>query len=241
MAESSRIAFYDFDGTLVSSNIVTRYAFFVRHLPSRARAFWKFARLLASVPTYFALERYSRRLFNQVFFHEYRGMNEEWLRRQSGLLFEKVIRPSIYPGAKEMVDADRAQGFHVVLVTGELDLVLGPVMRYFGFDQFISNSLIFQDGAATGEVTQPLIAEEVKVKVMAQFCQERHTDLRRAKAYSDSFSDIPMLEAAGAPAAVNPDRRLRKIAKARGWPTVDLKSGGESRPAVEGENHVSIP
>ena len=89
-------------------------------------------------------------------------------------------------------------------------------MSYFGFDGLIANTLVFQDGIATGLVASPLIAEESKVKAMISLCRQYGVDIRRAKAYSDSFSDVPMLEAVGYPCAVNPDRRLRKIAEARG-------------------------
>lgn len=240
MPATPRIAFYDFDGTLVSSNIVTRYAFLVRRLPSRPRAIWKFSRLVASVPAYLLLDRISRRFFNEVFFQEYRGMKKAWLEDQAEFLFDKVIRPSIYAGAKALLDADREQGFYRILVTGELDFALGPVMRYFEFDQLISNSLVFENGVATGRIVRPLIAEEEKVRAITRICREHHADLRAARAYSDSFSDVPMLEAAGRPAAVNPDRRLRELARRRGWPVLDLKNSREPRPGMERGNHVHI-
>jgi HAD superfamily hydrolase (TIGR01490 family) len=240
MSKPERIAFYDFDGTLVSSNIVTRYAFLVRHLPSRAKAIWKFSRLIASVPTYLLLNRYSRRLFNETFFREYGGMKKTWLEAQGDLLFEEAIRPSIYPGARALVDRDREQGFYLVLVTGELDFALRRVVRYFGFDQLICNSLVFEKGVATGKVAEPLIAEEEKVKAMSRICKARGVSLTRAKAYSDSFSDAPMLEAVGMPAVVNPDGRLKKLATLRGWPVLDLKSSSGSLAEMERGNHVHI-
>jgi len=54
-------------------------------------------------------------------------------------------------------------------------------------------------------------------------CRQYNVEPARSKAYSDSFSDVPMLEAVGQPAAVNPDRRLRRVARERGWPVLDLK------------------
>ena len=218
-----RIAFYDLDGTQISGNVVIRYAFFARNHPSRVRAALKFTKLLLSVPVLIALDLYSRRLFNEVFYSEYRGLEKEWLQGLSERLFAEVIRPSIYPGAKPLVDSDREQGFRPVLVTGGLDFDLGPVKRYFGFDDVICNALVYKNGVATGEVAPPLLAEQEKQAALRKFCREHEADVAQSKAYSDSSSDLPMLESVGLPAAVNPDRRLRRVAVERGWPILNLK------------------
>jgi HAD superfamily hydrolase (TIGR01490 family) len=219
-----RLAFYDLDGTLVSSNVVTQYAYFARNLPSRSQAALKYAKLVLSVPLLIGLDLYSRRLFNVVFYREYRGMRERWLRELAKGCFEEIIQPSIFPGAKALVDSDRAAGFRTVLVTGTLDFALVPIVRYFGFDDAICNSLIYENGAATGEVASPLIAEAEKVNAMIRLSRKYNAETARSKAYSDSFSDVPMLESVGLPSAVNPDRRLRRLALERGWPVLDLKS-----------------
>lgn len=238
MTQLARIAFYDLDGTLVSSNIVTRYAFFVRHLPSRIRAGWKTAKLVASVPAYLVLDHWSRRKFNEVFFGEYRGLSRTWLSELSGQLFDQVIRPSIYPGARELLDQDRTRGFRLALVTGELDFVLGPLVTYMGFDAVICNRLVFEGEIATGEVAGPLIAEKAKVDAMAHLCHEFCASLANCKGCSDSFSDSPMLEAVGDPTAVNPDRRLRKFAVKRGWPILDLRRSAYPTLGAGGQDHV---
>jgi HAD superfamily hydrolase (TIGR01490 family) len=221
----TRLAFYDFDGTLVSGNVVRRYAFFARNHPSKLKAVLKFSKLVASVPLLMGLDLYSRRVFNEYFYREYRGMQRDWLLDLGERLFREEIRPSIYPGSKELVEADRRQGFRPVLLTGELDFALAEVARYFSFDAVISNALVYEKGAATGAVAAPLIAEQEKVKAIRRLCRQCDAEPAQCKAYSDSFSDTPMLESVGIPVAVNPDRRLRRIAQKRGWPIVNLRNG----------------
>jgi HAD superfamily hydrolase (TIGR01490 family) len=217
-----RLAFYDLDGTLVSSNVVTQYAYFLRR---HARGRLKFVKLIASLPLYIALDWYSRRLFNEVFYAEYRGMSMEWLRSQASGLFDEVIRPAIYPNAEALVSAAREGGFETVLVTGSLDFCIEPVLRHFGFDHAIANRMEARDGVATGRILPPLIAEQEKVAAMKRLVRERGADPGECRAYSDSMSDLPMLECVGRPAAVNPGRRLRRIARRRGWPVIDLRGG----------------
>lgn len=221
----TRAAFYDLDGTLISGNVVTRCAFVARSRHSAARAALKYTRLLLSVPVLFGIDLYSRRLFNEVFYREYRGMKKDWLESLSEPLFEEVIRPSIYQGAEALVEADRRQGFRLVLVTGALDFDVSAVRRYFGFQDVICNCLLYENGAATGEIAHPVIAEEEKRAAVLRYCRQHGLDPAQSKAYADSFADFPILESVGFPAAVHPDRRLRRAALERGWPILDLKKG----------------
>jgi len=218
-----RAAFYDLDGTLTSGNVVTRYAFLAWRVPSRPRALLKYGKLVAAIPWLVALEHYSRTRFNEVFYREYKGLERRWLESQAEGMFEHEVRPKIYPGAKALVERDRRDGYRLVLVTGALDFDLPPVMRFFGFDDLICNRLLYSGEAATGQIAPPLIADREKQQALLRLCREYNVDTARSKAYSDSFSDLPMLESVGLPAAVHPDRRLRRAANERGWPVLDLK------------------
>jgi HAD superfamily hydrolase (TIGR01490 family) len=216
-------AFFDFDGTLASSNVVTRYAFFAKNRPSKIEAVWRYGKVLAGVPLWLGLDAASRKLFNEVFFRQYRGLRRDWLISQSEALFEHEIRRKIFAGAKNLLEQDRQQGYRLVLISGGFDFDLAPFVREFGFDDLISNRLEFASGVATGRVIAPLLAEDEKVNSIRRHCAEYNVEAAHAKAYSDSFSDLPMLEAVGLPAAVNPDRRLRQVALDRGWPVLDLR------------------
>ncbi|HVA25397.1 MAG TPA: HAD-IB family hydrolase [Chloroflexota bacterium] len=218
-----RIAFYDFDGTLTSDSLVTRYARLAAGIRPARNAVWRLSRLAARAPLLLALEHYSRGRFNQAFFREYRGLDGDWLFQRAERLFGSHIQRSIYPQAAKCLESDRLAGLVLVLVTGELDFIAEAVGRHFGFDQVICNSLIFEHGRATGEVMPPLIAGSQKVAAIERICQTLGIRRCEAKAYSDSYSDAPLLSAVGRPAAVNPDRHLARLARQRGWPILSFR------------------
>jgi HAD superfamily hydrolase (TIGR01490 family) len=223
MSQPVRAAFYDFDGTLVSSNVVTRYAYFAKHHPSLAEAAWRYGKLLLLVPFWIGLDLYSRRRFNEVFYREYRGLRRDFLLAKAEEMFEFEIRPKLYAYAEPLIAQDRADGLRLVLVSGGIDFNLDPVARYLGFDDLIANRLVFENGEATGEIVPPLLAEEEKVAAIRRYCREYNVNSAESKAYSDSLSDVPMLEAVGHPAVVNPGRRMKRLAKQRGWPVLYLR------------------
>lgn len=229
MAE--RAAFYDFDGTLASSNVVTRYAWFAKNHPSRLQAARRYAKALAGVPLWLLLNAFSRRAFNLVFYRQYKGFEQEWLRSRSQAMFEREILPRIFPQAKARVAADRRAGYRAVMVSGGLDFALQAAAEYLAFDDLIANRLEFAQGKATGRVVEPLLAGGAKVAAMRAYCERRGFALAQAKAYSDSRSDLPMLEAVGSPAAANPDAHLRRAALERAWPIYDLSK--DYRPIEE--------
>lgn len=217
-----RVAFYDFDGTLVSGNVVTRYAWLARRHPDPLEAGWRFGKAVLGVPFWLALDAVSRRMFNVVFFRQYRGLEEAWLRAKAREMFQTVIKREQFRYARERVALDRKAGYRTVLVSGGLDFELAPAAEYFEFDDMLANRMAFHDGVATGETVPPLLAGEVKAAELKAYAEAHGFDMSQARAYSDSGSDIPMLKAVGTPVATNPDSRLRKVAVANRWDLVDL-------------------
>jgi phosphoserine phosphatase len=86
----------------------------------------------------------------------------------------------------------------------------------------IGNRLEMKDGIATGKLLKPVVAGPEKARLIREHAGSKGYDLGDCFAFSDSYSDVPMLSVVGHPAAVNPDKRLSWLAKAYGWPSFDL-------------------
>jgi HAD superfamily hydrolase (TIGR01490 family) len=216
-------AFYDLDGTLVRTNLVHAFAFNARNQQGVVRSLLKTAATLVSVPLFLAADFYNRRLFNDIFFVRYRGESQDRLRYLAQELFDTVLRPSIFPGAYELIDKSRQLGLRQVLVTGALDLTVEPLARHLKIDDYVTNRLEFVDGYATGRLLPPVMAAATKASWMRIYAEKEKLNLSDCYSYSDSMSDLPMLSVVGHPTAVNPDIRLRNTALQHDWPILDLR------------------
>jgi HAD superfamily hydrolase (TIGR01490 family) len=216
-------AFYDLDGTLVRTNLVHAFAFTARNQQGVIKSVVKTATTLASVPMFLAADFWNRRLFNDLFFVRYRGESEDRLRAMAQELFDTVLKPSIFPGAYELIDKSRQLGLRQVIVTGALDLTVQPLARHLKIDDYVTNRLEFVDGYATGRLLPPIMAAATKASWMRIYAEKENLNLSDCYGYSDSLSDLPMLSVVGHPTAVNPDIRLRSTALQHDWPVLDLR------------------
>ena len=226
--QPKKAAFYDLDGTLLSCNLVTTYAYYARNDRSVFKSIYQFLRVLVNVPLFFALDLYSRALFNVFFFRAYRGMHRDRLIGLADDLFEVTLKPSIYAKSEALVQQTREQGYRNVLVTGALDFTVRPIALHFGFDEIICNRLEFKNHVATGKVLAPLVAETEKATIVQAYAQAEGLDLEASCAFSDSKSDVPMLAVTGNPVATNPSRRLGRVAKSRQWPIIVLRGSAQN-------------
>jgi HAD superfamily hydrolase (TIGR01490 family) len=154
-----------------------------------------------------------------------------------------LIDPLIYSEAAALIAEHKAAGRDVVIVSTSGSEVVEPIAEMLGADLAVGTRMaVGEDGKYSGEIEFYAYAEN-KAKAIVELAAERGYDLSRSFAYSDSATDVPMLESVGHPYAVNPDRALRKEATAREWPIlvfdkpVALRSRvGElaAKPAVSG-------
>src|SRR5260370_3145123 len=136
-------AVYDLEGNLVSTNLVHTLGFYARNQPNLFRSFKKSAATLLSVPLFAVSDQYSRKVFNDLFFKRYKGETEDRMRFFADELFEKVLKPAVYPGAFELIEKSRSIGLRQVVVTGALDVSLEPLMEHLGITDYVANRLQF--------------------------------------------------------------------------------------------------
>jgi len=216
-------AFYDLEGTLVSTNLVHTLGFYAKNQPSLISSLRKSASTLLSLPLFAVTDQYSRKVFNDLFFKRYKGESEDRLRFFAGELFEEVLKPAVFPGTFELIEKSRSLGLRQVVVTGALDFTVKPLMAYLGIEDYVANRLEFVNGVATGRLLPPVLAAATKASWIRTFAEREGLSLSDSYAYSDSMSDLPMLSVVGHPAAVNPDMRLRQTALHHDWPILNLK------------------
>ena len=215
-------AFYDLEGTLIRTNLVHALLFYAKRQRGLLGSFTRTAAAIAGIPVFAAANMYDRRTFNDLFFRMYEGQSEDRLRFFAEGLTEDVLLPAMHKGTMDLLKDSRAKGMRQIVITGALDISVAPLMRHMGIDDWIANRLEFVDGVATGRVLPPLIATASKAQWMREFSTREGIDLNESYAYTDSYSDLPMLSVVGHPVACNPDFRLKQTAVHHGWPVVNL-------------------
>ena len=216
-------AFYDLEGTLVSTNLVHTLGFYARRQQGVWQTLRKSATTLVSLPLFAATDQYSRKVFNDVFFQRYKGESEDRLRYFAEELFEEVLKPAVFPGTFDLIEKSKSLRIRQVVVTGALDVSVAHLMDYLGIETWVCNRLEFVNGFATGRLLPPVLAAATKAKWIREYAERENINLSESFAYSDSMSDLPMLSIVGHPAAVNPDMRLRQTALHHDWAILDLK------------------
>jgi len=131
----------------------------------------------------------------------------------------QLISPLVHAEAVELIREHQRSGRPVVVVSSSGEEVVAPIAAMVGADHVVSTRMQVEGGRYTGAIERYVYGPR-KATEMAALAAEHGWSLAASFAYSDSATDLPMLEAVGHPVAVNPDRALRRVAAARGWPVL---------------------
>ncbi|HET9958970.1 MAG TPA: HAD-IB family hydrolase [Polyangiaceae bacterium] len=215
--------YFDVDGTLVATNLVHPTLFYLMNQGTPLQSALRLGKTLLGAPRMAIAELYDRRVFNELLFSAYAGMSEDRLELLGEEAFEKVMLPSLYASAHGLVQKSLDAGHAVVFVSGALECVVRHLADHLGATHVIANRLEMKEGIATGKLLRPVVAGPEKARIVRDHARAQGFDLDDCFAFSDSYSDVPMLSVVGHPAAVNPDKRLALLAKAYSWPSFDLR------------------
>ncbi|MDR2898521.1 MAG: HAD-IB family hydrolase [Spirochaetaceae bacterium] len=190
---------------------------------------------------YFLLDALAEGLIS---FSQVRGLPFEWLRYKAGspnqdfieeavthlagleqgvleelgrICFERRMKGGIYTGAAGLIEEMKKRGETVVFATSSIDFMVAPLEQFLGIDGSLATKLAFSDGKTTGGIAGNSLFGLNKKEAAAAWLAERRIPSGDIRFYSDSYTDLPLLEYAGQAIAVNPDRFLKREAKKRGW------------------------
>lgn len=149
-----------------------------------------------------------------------------------------VLTPAIYSEARELITYHQAAGHEVIIISASARPLVQLIADELGVDQVVATELAAEDGKFTGEVLY-YCKGPAKAESLDRLAESGRYDLSRSFAYSDSATDIPMLEKVGNPVAVNPDRAMKKHALEHGW---DIRTFKDPEPlfTLPGAKEVGI-
>ncbi len=217
MAVGRTAAFFDIDGTLLSVHSAPHYARYMRkHGRARRRdllrtAYYLLQYRLNLLDMEKALERASELIV---------GQEEAEIAEFSRRWYEEAMRRHLVPNVCGLLAQHRERGDTVALLSTTTSYLADPIARDLGIDHSLVTRLEVRDGRFTGRAEGPICYGQGKVYWAKQFAEAHGVDLARSYFYTDSVTDVPVLELVGHPRIVQPDRLLRREARRRGWPLV---------------------
>lgn len=216
LARSQRAALFDMDKTLIAKNTAELYVRFQRDI---GEATWR-----DSVRVSAWLLQYSLGLLDATgvarrIIGSYRGQAEAELIAKCERWYPDYVRPHLSEEAVRVVDERKSAGDFTAIVTASTRYASAPLARQLGIDDIVATEVeVDGKGVLTGGIVWPLCYAEGKVVRAERALAARGLSLAEASFYTDSITDLALLEVVAEPHVVNPDPRLRRVAQDRGWP-----------------------
>ena len=211
------VAFFDLDKTIIakSSTLAFTRAMFKAGLlngSTLAKAGIAQAYYQAFGADHGRMERAKEELANVT-----RGWDRDEVEAIVTETVDQVITPLVYAEALAIMEEHRGAGRRVVVISASPEEIVRPLCRYLGIDDIIATRAeVDEEGKYTGNLELYAYGEG-KAEAIRELAVTEGIDLSDSYAYSDSITDLPMLEAVGHPVVVNPDGELAAVAEERGW------------------------
>jgi HAD superfamily hydrolase (TIGR01490 family) len=226
-------ALFDIDGTLLARNTAPLYMNHLRRTGQARRR--DLARTLYYL-FWYKLGLLDVRSALEVSMAFVRGKDEAAMVADCIGWYRDAVRPYVFPAMAAQVAAHREAGHVLAILTSATRYLAEPLGADLGIEHHLVTQLIVRDGRFTGEVVQPVCYGRGKVYWAERFAAEHGVDLAASFFYTDSITDLPLLDRVGHPRVVHPDPRLRRLAQRRGWQVLRPRLGEtmDTSPALVG-------
>ncbi|HXC51871.1 MAG TPA: HAD-IB family hydrolase [Candidatus Limnocylindrales bacterium] len=216
-------AFFDLDRTLIAGFSASA---FVREWLTSGRAAVADVAAAATAATAFQLGQKNFSAFVSESLAMVRDLTEEEFAEIGERIFGSTIAGNIFPESRALVDAHRAKGHTLAVISSATRSQVVPVARELGIEHIFCTELEVKNARLTGNIIRPACYGQGKADAAIQFASERNIDLDESWFYTDSDEDLPLLLIVGRPRPINPSRRLQSIAAKRIWPVRNFTSRG---------------
>ena len=215
----STVAFFDIDKTILS--IHSGHAWVWSEFRQGFLGRRKLAEALYGLGKYsLGLNSVEPMIRNAIGDHA--GQSESAIQGRTDAFFESHLQRTVRPGALKALKQHRALGHSRIILSASTNYVAEKLAESLGLDGVICTRLeVDGSGQFTGRPIEPLCYGRGKLAAAELWLRRHGGTLEDAYFYTDSVTDLPVLEMVGHPVAVNPDTKLRRCARAKGWPIVD--------------------
>lgn len=216
-----RAALFDMDRTLLSTTTAMLYT---RYRRDRGEIGWRSVLQVSFWLAQYTLGMIDANKVARAALRDFRGREERVLLAESEDWFKTYVLSHVRERARAVVERHRGQGHHLAIVTSATPYAAGPLARELGIDHVVATELELDErGRLTGEPRGELCYGAGKIRRSESLGTQLGFGLEDAVFYSDSITDLPLLERVGTAVCVCPDARLRRVARRRGWRVEDWR------------------
>lgn len=214
LGAARKAALFDMDRTLIRKDTASLY---MRHQRDRGHVRKRDALRVAWWLLQYTFGVVNAERVAEQAMQGFRGRREDWLEQTMREVHDQYVRPLICDAGRRAVERHQQAGDWVAIVTGATPYAALPLAAELGIEHVICTRIEVAEGRFTGKVQQPMCYGPGKVTLTEREAQRHGVTLDGAVFYSDSITDLPLLERVETPVAVNPDSRLQRVARRRGW------------------------
>ncbi len=224
---SDVLAVFDLHGTIAAANLLETYVW-VEMARGPHKALVDVSGMVGRSMVYLQAEQRDRGDFIRSFMRRYAGTEEAELRRLVATKVAPLLRSRMLREALERIEAHRAAGHRLVLITGQIDVFVEPIAHLF--DEVVAGSMETDaQGRWTGHLAISPLVDEARATWLRRYARDHGMDLAGSYGYGDTYADRPWLELLGHPTVVNPDASLYRYAREKRWAVESWTTVADSR------------